>query len=206
MKTTVSHLRERVRLVRVGGKITRLKFPIGPRATGSIDYSTPNQAEAERQRTLALLEGLGDHDTKQAYAILQAVHAQGERLPELGGLSKEELGAIALSKIKFTVKIVMGETPPPEGEAKSGKAKRRSTKALTTVHDLRDRAQLYWVGSKRNRLCFPLDDHSDGWIAYENEKKAEAARQQLLSQLSPLDGFEVGRAFEILRAFHEHAS
>ena len=95
----------------------------------------------------------------------------------------------------MTVNIVLGGG----GERKSGKQKGRSRKALTTVHDLRDRVQLYWVGSKRNRLSFPIDDHSDGWIDYENEKKAETARQQLLSQLSPFGDFELDRAFEILR-------
>lgn len=133
-----------------------------------------------------------------------ALKGSQEAIDEL--LSNPEFNeAMNRLKIKMTINVGVG-TPPPEGEGKSGKQKRRSIKALTTVQDLRNRVQLYWYGSERNRLYFPIDDHSDGWIAYENEKKAEAARQQLLSQLSPLCDFELGRAFEILRAFHEHAS
>jgi hypothetical protein len=133
-----------------------------------------------------------------------ALKGSQEAIDEL--LSNPEFNeAMKCLKMKMTINVGVG-TPPPEGAPNSGKTPRRSKKALTTVHDLRDRVQLYWYGSKRNRLCFPIDDHSDGWIAYENEKKAEAARQQLLSQLSPLGDFELGRAFEIVQAFHEHDS
>ena len=105
--------------------------------------------------------------------------------------------------MSFGVSIVVGD---PQQEEKCGKEKRRSTKALTTVDRLRDRVQIYWYGSKRNRFRFPLDDSHDGWITYEDEKKAEVARQQLLSQLSRWATLELDRAFQILRAFHEQAS
>ncbi len=70
--------------------------------------------------------------------------------------------------MSFGVSIVVGD---PQQEEKCGKEKRRSTKALTTVDRLRDRVQIYWYGSKRNRFRFPLDDSHDGWITYEDEKK-----------------------------------